>query len=161
MTTAYVNIGSNQGDRRDNLARAVALIAGRLHVAPRVSAVVESRPWGYESPNPYLNVGITFATALPPGRLLDLLLEVERSLSPTPHRTAAGGYADRTVDIDLIACGNTVLDDAPTPAGRRITLPHPLMHLRRFVLDPMRQLWPQWRHPLLDATPADLLNLLK
>lgn len=161
MPLAYVNIGSNQGDRRANLARAVALIAESLAVTPQVSSIVASAPWGYTSPNPYLNVGITFTTELAPEALLDALLDAEQAISPAPHRTPTGGYADRAVDIDLIAYDDVAIDCAPTPKGRTLTLPHPRMHLRPFVLAPMEELWPNWIHPHRLLLPADMLAALK
>jgi 2-amino-4-hydroxy-6-hydroxymethyldihydropteridine diphosphokinase len=160
MPVAYINIGSNQGDRRANIARAVALIADMLHVSPTLSTIVESEPWGYDSASPYLNVGASFDTQLSPGELLDALLSVEKSISPSSHRTADGTYADRIIDIDLIACGDTLLVDAITPAGALLTLPHPRMHLRTFVLEPMAELAPNWVHPLLKLTPSDMLKSL-
>lgn len=160
MPVAYINIGSNQGDRRANIAHAVALITDKLHVKPSVSTIVESEPWGYASALPYLNVGVAFDTTLSPVELLDRLLSIERSISPAPHRTADGTYADRIIDIDLIACGDTLLVDAITPAGALLTLPHPRMHLRTFVLEPMAELAPNWVHPLLKLTPSDMLKSL-
>lgn len=125
-------------------------------VSPHVrrSAYIESEPWGYDSPRPFLNLGLAVETEIPPGKLLDLLLGVERSISPVSHRTPSGDYADRLIDIDLIAYGNLVVD---TP---RLTLPHPRMHLRDFVLRPMTQLAPEWRHPLSGLTSAEMLDRL-
>jgi 2-amino-4-hydroxy-6-hydroxymethyldihydropteridine diphosphokinase len=157
MPVAYINIGSNQGDRRANIAHAVALITDKLHVKPSVSTIVESEPWGYASALPYLNVGVAFDTTLSPVELLDRLLSIERSISPAPHRTADGTYADRIIDIDLIACDNVVLNEATTPGGDVLTLPHPRMHLRTFVLGPMAELAPTWVHPQLKLTSRELL----
>ena len=79
---------------------------------------------------------------------------MERSISPAAHRHPDGSYADRMIDIDLIAAGSAVVDSP------RLTLPHPRMHLRPFVLRPMDQLEPGWLHPLLGLTPAAMLRLL-
>ncbi|WP_295729438.1 2-amino-4-hydroxy-6-hydroxymethyldihydropteridine diphosphokinase [uncultured Muribaculum sp.] len=157
----YINIGSNQGDRRANIARAVALIADRLDTTPLVSDAVESEPWGYSSDAAYLNVGLLVHVDMSPAILLDTLLDIQHAISPAPHRKPDGTYADRIIDIDLIACGQTVADDILTPAGNRLTLPHPRMHLRPFVLIPMLRLSPQWRHPLSGLTPAGMLDALE
>lgn len=157
----YINIGSNQGDRMANIDRAVALIADRLAATPNLSDPVESEPWGYTSDSPYLNVGLLVHTAMAPDSLLDTLLDIQQSISPAPHRNPDGTYADRLIDIDLIACGETVVNDRTTPAGNRLTLPHPRMHLRPFVLIPMLQLDPDWRHPLSGLTPSGMLDELK
>lgn len=161
MPTAYINIGSNQGDRRANIARAVALIADTLHVKPQLSSAIESEPWGYDSDSPYLNIGLAFDSRITPEALLDVLLSIEHSISPASHRKPDGSYADRIIDIDLIAYGDTAIDMTLTPAGNSLTLPHPRMHLRKFVLLPMLQLAPEWTHPVAGLTPADMLQKLK
>ena len=161
MPTAYINIGSNQGDRRANIARAVALIADTLHVKPQLSSAIESEPWGYDSDSPYLNIGLAFDSRITPEALLDVLLSIEHSISPASHRKPDGSYADRIIDIDLIAYGDTAIDMTQTPSGNSLTLPHPRMHLRKFVLLPMLQLAPEWTHPVTGLTPADMLQKLK
>ena len=160
MPTPYINIGSNQGDRRANIARAVALIADTLNVKPQLSSAIESEPWGYNSDSPYLNIGLVFDTRLSPEALLDVLLSIERYISPASHRKPDGSYADRLIDIDLIAYGDTAIDMTLTPAGNSLTLPHPRMHLREFVLLPMLRLAPEWTHPVTGLTPADMLHQL-
>ena len=149
--TAYINIGSNMGDRYGNISRAVALIMERVGADPNVSEPVESEPWGYESDQTFINVGLTLQSSLEPHALLKILQSVEHEISPAPHRDASGAYIDRMIDIDLIACGQAVID---TPA---LTLPHPAMHLRRFVLIPMIELMPHWQHPQLGLTPSQML----
>ncbi len=161
MPTAYINIGSNQGDRRDNISRAVALIADTIDPYLHLSDLVESEPWGYDSTASFLNLGIALTTDLHPLILLDRLLDIEHSISSASHRTTDGTYADRIIDIDLIAYDDTQTDDAITPAGNRLTLPHPRMHLRPFVLIPMQQLDPAWQHPGLHLTASQLLHSLK
>ncbi|MDE6048648.1 MAG: 2-amino-4-hydroxy-6-hydroxymethyldihydropteridine diphosphokinase, partial [Paramuribaculum sp.] len=100
MHTAYINIGSNLGDRQGNIAAAVAAVRSRITPHLRLSDPVESTPWGYDSPNGYINIGVAFETALSPHALLHTLLEIEKSISPLSHRTPAGEYADRVIDID-------------------------------------------------------------
>lgn len=152
--TAYINIGSNMGDRLANLSRAVALISELSSGVTSVSDVVESAPWGYESDNMFLNVGVLMDTVLEPEALLDLLQQVERTLWPVPHRDATGAYVDREVDVDLITYGDDVIDTA------RLKVPHPFMAERRFVLLPLAQLMPGWKHPLTGLTASDMLARL-
>lgn len=154
MPVAHVNIGSNLGDGRANVTHAADMIAARLGVDVRRAEPVVSEPWGYTSPNPFVNLGIAFDTGIGPVELLRILRDIEAAISPAPHRNADGSYADRLIDIDLIAVGDTVAD---TP---ELTLPHPRMHLRDFVLLPVAQLDPGWRHPLLGLTAAQLLARL-
>jgi len=138
MRIAYINIGSNLGDRPGNIARAVAGIMDRLSTVGgvRCSAVIESEPWGYVSENRFLNLGMLLPTELEPLALLRELLSVERSISDAPHRDSSGKYADRIIDIDLITLGDVVIN---TP---ELTLPHPRMRERKFVMEPLRRLMP-------------------
>ena len=151
--TAYVNIGSNIGDSMALIGRAVAAI-GRRFGAVRASRPVVSKPWGFESSNDFVNVGVVFTTDLPPDQLLEELLEIQDAISTTAHRNADGTYRDRQIDIDLIALDWEIRN---SPA---LTLPHPRMALRPFVLEPLAELWPQWRHPLTGLTASAMLSLL-
>lgn len=150
----HLNLGSNKGDRHATLLRAVALLEQRLNAQLRLSAPLETAPWGFSSGNMFVNIGAAFDSGITPAELLDIIISVQNSIDPSPHRDAAGGYIDRTIDIDLIAAGDIILHTA------RLTLPHPRMHLRDFVLRPMAELEPAWRHPLLGLTPAALLAKL-
>lgn len=153
--TVHVNIGSNIGDRRALIERAVVAISELAHGPVRQSAFIESPPWGYESANAFLNVGVCFESDSYPEELLRQLLDIQNRIDPSAHRNADGTYADRAIDIDLIAVGSLVVD---TDA---LTLPHPRMHLREFVLRPMVELDPAWRHPRLGATASELLAGLR
>ena len=148
--TAYINLGSNLGDRLCILQSAVAAIESRLGAAARRSEPFESEPWGYSSANPYINIGIAITTTLEPPELLAELLDIQRAIDPSPHRDATGAYIDRRIDIDLIAV------DELTLSLPELTLPHPRMHLREFVMTPMAELAPAWRHPILGLTAAQI-----
>lgn len=150
----FLNIGSNLGDRRRHLSRAVSAIEKEFGYF-ELSHVVESEPWGYDSPNPYLNVGMMVISDLEPLEVLRRLQAIERRLCPTAHRRPDGTYADREVDIDIIAIDDLVVD---TP---ELQLPHPRMAGRRFVLEPLAELAPFWVHPRLGLTPAQCLARLQ
>lgn len=160
MPHVHINIGSNQGDRAAQIERAVAALSRRLDPAGRalitLAPVEESEPWGFCSDHPFLNLGLM--ADLPgdpdPRELLDILRSVEREIADAPHRHADGSYADRPIDIDLIAIDDKVVN---TPD---LTLPHPRMHLRPFVLRPLAVLDPGWRHPLTGLTAGDMLARL-
>lgn len=156
MPTAYVNIGSNIGNRRSMLERAVALIKERWTTV-RLSSVIQSEPWGYESPNMFLNIGAAFEClpAETPQQVHAHLQALQHSLCTDPHRNPDGTYTDRAIDIDLIAIDSLVLH---TP---QLRLPHPRMHLRPFVLIPMIELAPQWLHPTLLLIPSQMLAMTK
>ncbi len=103
----HLNIGSNLGDREDNIRRAVASLrqlASDISTV-RVSDPMVSPPWGYESSNEFLNVGMSFDTDLTPGSLLEATQHIQHSISAASHRDpATGAYIDRLIDIDIIAC---------------------------------------------------------
>ena len=150
----HINIGSNQGDSVAIVADAVALIAHLSSSPVLISETFESQPWGFESPHRFLNVGVEIETESTPEALLMSLQEIERQLGATPHRNSDGSYCDRNVDIDLIC-----RIDEPTVINTDIlTLPHPRMHLREFVLIPLNQLSPGWIHPILNLTPSQILE---
>lgn len=158
MQKIHINIGSNLGDRRRNIMRAVTALARRL--APcriMLSSYMESRPWGFESPNAFVNLGILVEKAVPTPleALAGIIADVEREVGGgAPHRNADGSYRDRPVDVDVIAIGDTV-SDSP-----QLTLPHPRMHLRTFVLEPVAELDPAWRHPATGMTAREMLEKL-
>lgn len=153
MAIAYLNIGSNIGDREAHLERAVAAVQQLLGAATcRRSSVVESEAWGFESDNRFLNIGLAVSTELEPEVILKLLQRAEAVCGASAHRDALGGYMDRNVDIDFIALDDVVWN------SEVLTLPHPLMQARRFVLEPMAELAPEWRHPLSGLTVAQMLG---
>lgn len=149
MKTVLLNIGSNLGNRRHNLSRAVAAIEKEFGYF-ELSHTVESAPEGFDSPNAFLNVGMMVRSELEPLEILHRLQAIERSISPASHRTADGGYADRVIDIDIIAIDEMVV------ATPELTLPHPRLAERRFVTGPLAELAPFWRHPLLGLTAREL-----
>lgn len=157
----YINIGSNSGHRHALIERAVTAVSLALGGVVSRSDIIETEPWGFSSPNPFLNVGLmveleggdnsmSFAETV-----FESLSRVEKDIDPSPHRDSSGGYIDRAIDIDLIAVDSLVM------TTERLTLPHPQMHRRGFVLGPMMQLDSGWRHPLLGKTVAEMLGELK
>ena len=141
------------GDRRDNLYRAVvALSAGTGGCA--VSLIVESEPWGFESDNRFMNLGVSLCSDMEPEQMLDRIHEIERRLGSASHRDEQGGYIDRVVDIDIVAIDDMVID---TPT---LQVPHPHLPERDFFLRPMMELAPEWRHPVTGLTAAQMLEKL-
>ena len=139
------------GDRRDNLYRAVvALAAGTGGCA--VSSIVESEPWGFESDNRFMNLGVSLCSDMEPEQMLDRIHEIERRLGSASHRDEHGDYIDRLVDIDIVAIDDMVID---TP---RLQVPHPHLPERDFFLRPMMQLAPDWQHPVTHLTCCQMLE---
>lgn len=129
----YLNIGSNLGNREENLLRAIVLLsAGTGGCA--VSSVVESDPWGFESGNKFLNVGVMLRCDMDPFDLLEFTQGIEKQMGSNTHRDANGNYVDRLVDIDIIEIDGVEIN---TP---QLTVPHPRIHERDFVMKPLEQL---------------------
>ena len=149
----YLNIGSNIGDRRDNLYRAVVALAADTSGCD-VSSIVESEPWGFESENRFMNLGVSLESDIEPHEMLDRIHDIERSLGSASHRDADGGYIDRLVDIDIVAIDDLVID---TPT---LQVPHPHLPDRDFFLRPMAQLAPDWHHPVTGLTASEMLEKL-
>ncbi len=150
MATAYLSLGSNLGDRLRLIQEAVAALTVEAGPVTALSSLYETEPWGFSSPHRFLNVALALETTLSPETLLAVTQHIERDLGRT-HKSVDGRYADRTIDIDLLFVGDAVLD---TPA---LTLPHPRLHLRRFVLEPLCEIAPDLCHPLLRKSVSQLL----
>ncbi|MDE7466163.1 MAG: 2-amino-4-hydroxy-6-hydroxymethyldihydropteridine diphosphokinase [Muribaculaceae bacterium] len=129
----YINIGSNLGDRYLNIGKAVEAIErrfGRLVI----SNMVESEPWGFDSTNLFVNVGIAFEAEEDPEDVLRMLQAIEREISPASHRNPDGSYADRIIDIDIMEAEGVEMH---TPI---LELPHPRLAERPFFLEPLLEL---------------------
>lgn len=152
-TMLYISIGSNLGDRESNLRTAVSRIAARIGPVVAESDIVETEPWGFETGNRFLNQVIAIDTALSPEDVLDITQQIERELGRST-KSSNGNYSDRPIDIDLLLYDDLIINTD------RLTIPHPLMDRRRFVLEPLAQIAPSIAHPLLNEKILDLLNKL-
>ena len=150
---AHINIGSNLGHRAELIARAVSMLDPAVGRVMAVSRPVESEPDGFESPNTFINVGVNVETALGAEEIVGRLRQIELAIDARgSHRNERGEYCDRKIDLDLI-CLDAIVSNSPTA-----TLPHPRMAARRFVLEPMVEILPDWIHPTLKKTPGELLG---
>ncbi len=131
----YLSLGSNLGDREDMLRRAITLIEERVGAVQRVSSFIETEPWGFESEHPFLNAAVMVRTTLSPIECLDATQQIERELG-RKKKSKGGKYHDRPIDIDLLLYGDLKLS---TP---RLTIPHPHMYERDFVMIPLREILP-------------------
>jgi 2-amino-4-hydroxy-6-hydroxymethyldihydropteridine diphosphokinase len=129
VTRAFVGLGANLGDREAAIRQAAELLG-----AVRLSSIRETEPWGYEEQPRFLNAVAELETQLGPRVLLDRLVEVERGLG----RTRDGPrWGPRTIDLDLLVYGDEVIDEPG------LTVPHPRLHERSFVLEPLAELDPE------------------
>ena len=144
-------LGGNQGDRVQTLMRAVVEIAHRIGTVSQISMIYETAPWGFDAEQTFLNQALVVDTDLTAHEVLRRALEIESDLGRV-RPSGQSGYASRPIDIDLIFYNNVVID---TP---ELQLPHPRMQLRRFVLEPLAQIIPNFLHPKLQKNMLQLLE---
>ncbi len=140
MATAYLGLGTNIGNKKENLTRAIEALSLALGRYTALSSFMETAPWGFESDSPFLNCAVAFETELSPLQLLDTTERIERELGRTT-KSIGGAYHDRIIDIDILLYGSEIVE------ATRLTIPHPLMHRRDFVLEPLAEIAPHAIHP--------------
>lgn len=150
----HLNIGSNLGDKESNIRSAISAIEDATRCDATASSFIETEAWGYDSENKFINVAIAIESTIKPDDMLALLQQVEQSIDSHSHRNADGTYKDRIIDIDIIAIDEMVIKT------ERLSIPHPRMHLRKFVLAPLAEIAPEWSHPILHQTAKELLTAL-
>ena len=136
MATLYLSLGTNLGDRQSNLDTALTLIGQRVGTVQDKSSVIETEPWGFESPNRFMNMAIKVDTTLQPLEVLHTTQEIERKMG-RKHKTLNGEYKDRLIDIDILLYDNLVMSNP------ELTIPHPRMYERVFVMEPLLQIAPE------------------
>ena len=152
VTTSYIAVGANIGDREANIRRAIEALRATPHVAvTRVSTLIDNPAVGGPLGSPsFLNGVVELRTSLDPHALLARLLDIERALG----RERREKWGPRTIDLDLLLFGDLVLNDPG------LTLPHPRMHERRFVLEPLCEIAPDVVHPAQHKSVRQLLEAL-
>ena len=150
MTRVAIALGSNLGDREDYLRSALDALTPSLDRL-RISTFHDTAPVGVGPQPTFLNAAAVGETSLSARALLETLLAVERDLGR--ERPFPG--APRTLDLDLILYGDAIIDEAPS-----LIVPHPRFRERRFVLEPLAEIAPDWRDPVTGKTVEELLRLL-
>lgn len=154
----FLSLGSNLGDRRHLLNDAIDRIAGTVGTVVAQSSMIETEPWGFQSEHPFLNCCIAVETQLQPLEVLAATQAIEREMGRKQKSTAESGkavYHDRPIDIDIILYGDLQIN-LPT-----LTIPHPLMSKRLFVLQPLAEIAPDVIVPGTEMSVAEMLSVLE
>lgn len=150
MNLIYLSLGSNLGDREKNLDTALSELKNEGIVILKKSSIYETAPWGYEKQPEFLNMAMEGLTLLEPYDLLKLIKEIENKIG----RKKTIKYGPRVIDIDIIFYNNIILK------SEVLTIPHPLMHKRDFVLKPLCEIASEFIHPELKISVKKLLDNL-
>ena len=145
----YLGLGTNLGDKEQNLRMSIKKIEERIGNVVSLSDFYATAPWGFSSENSFLNAAVCVETTLLPLQVLEETQRIERELGRT-EKSVNGLYADRLIDIDLLLYDDRVMD------AEGLILPHPLMTERRFVMEPLSEIAPDVVHPVLHKTMKEL-----
>lgn len=146
ISKTHLLLGANLGDRSTMLANAQKLIGQKIGQVVKSSALYETQPWGNSEQPEFLNQALEVATSLPPQAVLKAILEIEAQLG----RIRKEKWDARTIDIDMLFYDSKILNTSD------LTLPHPQLHLRNFVLVPMLEIAPNKQHPVLKKSIEEL-----
>ncbi len=150
MASVYLCLGSNLGQREKNLAQALTLLSQKVSLE-KVSSIYETEPVGYKEQPLFLNMVCQITTDLSPWELLHLAKDIERKIG----RMASFPNAPRPIDIDILFYDNQIIQT------QNLTIPHPRLAERAFVLIPLAEIAPELTHPELDKSIAELANSVK
>mgnify|MGYP000679511897 FL=1 len=133
MYQVYLSLGTNLGNRKRNIREAIDKIGELIGVVKRQSALYETKPWGYSSPNDFINACVLVFTPMAPRQVLEAAQKIEREMGRT-LKSVNGEYHDRIIDIDILMIDDLVIDEPD------FKVPHPLMEERDFVMKPLKEI---------------------
>lgn len=150
MIKIFLSLGTNIGNKLANLSTAITEIEKNIGQINQQSGIYETEAWGFESDSNFLNQVIILETNLEPTQLIDACLRIERKMGRERNRT--GNYESRIIDIDILFYGDSIVNDD------NLSIPHPLLQKRRFILEPLHEIAPDYIHPVLGKSISDLLD---
>ena len=148
MNEVYLQLGSNIGDRLDNLDQSIKIITERIGNVLEKSSVYESTPWGVENQRNFLNQVIFLKSNFDPYTILDLVLQIEKDMG----RIRIEKWGERIIDIDILFIDDLIIE------SENLCIPHEFIAKRKFVLQPMCEIAPVFIHPKLNKTISQLLE---
>jgi 2-amino-4-hydroxy-6-hydroxymethyldihydropteridine diphosphokinase len=148
MKIVFLGIGTNLGDRKDNLTKALAMINENIGKIVKSSSVYETEPWGFQSDDRFLNMVVKVETTLSASGLLGRILMIEALLGRVRGEKQ---YSSRVIDIDILFYEDLITVE------ESLKIPHPHLHERKFVLIPLCEIAPEFVHPVLNMTITALL----
>lgn len=151
MNQVVLILGSNLDNRIELLSTACNMIFSEIGLVVKSSSIYESEPWGYESKNSFLNQVLHIETNDNPQETLDKCLLIESKLGRV--RNAEGTYSDRSIDIDILLFEDLIISTTS------LEIPHPRMHERRFCLEPLVEISPDWVIPTFQKTTSQVLAI--
>ena len=149
MRSVFLSLGSNQGDRCSLLVEATKRIDNLIGEVKLFSAIFESEPWGFSAEVNFYNLALLVETGLTPRQVLSKCLEIEKKLGRVREGTV---NSSRLIDIDMLFFDEMLIDD------NDLVIPHPRLHLRKFVLEPLVMIAPDFIHPVINKSIAELLH---
>ena len=131
--SVYLGLGSNLGQKEENIRKAIELIGLRVGLVTRQSSLITTEPWGFESDNQFVNAAVLCMTEFSPREVLRATQKIEREMGRS-NKSVGGNYSDRIIDIDILLYDELRVDEPD------LQIPHPLMLKREFVMIPLREI---------------------
>lgn len=147
MVCVYLLLGSNEGQREQEISKSLKRIASEAGQIIKMSSLYVTEPWGFESDSSFLNQVVLVNTRLSPSELLKTLLDIEKEAGRI--RTSRP-YSSRVIDIDILFYSDWVIQN------ENLIIPHPMLHLRRFTLEPLMEIAPEMTHPVFKKSVVTL-----
>ena len=134
MSIVYLGLGSNLGNKEQHITTAVKHLEQRVGKVRRLSSLLKTEPWGFTSPHSFVNAAVSIDTRLSPHEVLEATQQIERDMG-REQKSMNGEYHDRIIDIDILLYDDMEINE------KDLTIPHPLMHQRDFVMIPLREIF--------------------